>query len=75
MARLTSSDGSQRSHSSGIVSSKHYSNTNSNTGIANGRNNTIRIGYNGYVPSRAKSNGISGAKVATKNFGNERRDD
>ena len=75
MANLISSAGTRRSHFSGISQTSHNSTNNSNIGIANGKQFTIKVGYDGFVIKRSKSSGKSGNKVATKNFGRERRDD
>ena len=75
MARLVSSSGTRPNHYGGITSTGNYQTNGSNKGIANGKNNTIKVGYDGYVVKRVKSDGKGGNKVATKNFGRERADD
>lgn len=75
MTRLVSSNGVKASFPKGITTTGNFTTNGSNRGIANGRNNTIKVGYDGYVNKKIKSDGKSGDKVATKNFGRERSDD
>ena len=70
MASLVISKGRRVSQCGGITGTNSYLN-----GIANGKNNTIRVGYDGYVAKRMKSRGFGGLKASTKNFGVQRRND